>query len=448
MEDGEHTADALSDQPLGLAEAVRFQRDLYLYWQVAHTTHGLALTPRGLAARPVLRRLRLVLSAAAPDTPRTTLRSDTTERDDPQLYFLRRTLARLGLLRVDAHRARLLAAPADEVARFITRPFAARVRTCTRLWLSGSWWPDDPASRAHPPRVQVPAPPRVLLARRHLIETLCGLAPGEAYAVPEDAALAPHAGRMPHPRPTARRVRLSAAGDEAPGDEATGDEATVRAALLGPLCWMGLVVPVRAAVRAPSEPAPRTVRAGEVLAALRHQASPPALREIGGRVVVETDFSIIAYPPLTAPILLTLDTCAVAVALDQVAHYRLTPASVAAAVRAGITAAAIATRLEDLAGAGVPANVRVTLADWERHGERLRLSPSVVVLEVRAPALLDTLLADRAAAPWIERRLSPSAALVREEHVARLRTWLLRQGELPAVTSYGSHRGGSDAAPS
>ncbi|MGZ3675957.1 MAG: hypothetical protein ACXVCO_16760, partial [Ktedonobacterales bacterium] len=49
--------------------------------------------------------------------------------------------------------------------------------------------------------------------------------------------------------------------------------------------------------------------------------------------------------------------------------------------------------------------------------------------------LLDALLADRAAARWIERRLTPTTALLTEEAVAATRAWLLRRGELPASLS-------------
>ncbi len=63
----------------------------------------------------------------------------------------------------------------------------------------------------------------------------------------------------------------------------------------------------------------------------------------------------------------------------------------------------------------------MTLADWERQNERVQLAPDVTVLEVREPAILDRLLADPAARAWVERRLTPTAALLVPAHAPRVR---------------------------
>jgi hypothetical protein len=89
-------------------------------------------------------------------------------------------------------------------------------------------------------------------------------------------------------------------------------------------------------------------------------------------------------------------------------------------------------RLEALSGTPLPANVRASLGDWERHVARLRLAPNVCVVETRTAELMDALLAERAAREWVERRLTPTAALLVPERVAQVRGWLLRRGELPA----------------
>jgi len=157
------------------------------------------------------------------------------------------------------------------------------------------------------------------------------------------------------------------------------------------------------------------------------------LDERAGRVIVQPNLAVVTYPPLTAPILFTLDTCAEVTALEMVARYQLTREAFARARRFGWNAAEVAARLEALTSTPLPTNVRVTLADWERHIERVRLTPNVCVLEVREAAVLDALLADGSTSTWIVRRLTPTAALLRHDAVEAVRAWLLKRGELPAV---------------
>ena len=101
------------------------------------------------------------------------------------------------------------------------------------------------------------------------------------------------------------------------------------------------------------------------------------------------NLTLVAYAPLTAPALLALDTCAERQALETTARYTLTRAAFA---RAGWGADATAERLHALTGAALPQNVRATLADWERHVERLRLTRDARVLTVEDAAVLDALL--------------------------------------------------------
>ena len=199
---------------------------------------------------------------------------------------------------------------------------------------------------------------------------------------------------------------------------------------------------------AENDPAGEARLAGLQLAALRRQPATPisqaevqaeddeaaALVEQHGRIVAQADLTLIAYPPLTAPALHTLDSCAERDALDQTARYRLTRAALAAARSCQQWQAAdVAARLEVLTGTTLPTNVRVTLGDWERHVERLRLTPDVSILTVEDAALLDALLADRATAAWVERRLAPTVALLAPDALPHARRWLLKRGHLPAV---------------
>ena len=421
MQEGEEMPQG---EGIALAEAVRFQRDLYLYWRVAHALGGLPLTTRRFVARPAVRRIRVRLRACAPGaSAMLNVEEDAAEGVDLRLFYLRRLLERLGLLRVSEDGTRLLAGDEREMARYLAHPLAERLRICARLWVAGGWWPDHPDAEGEPPRVLAPAPPRLALMRRHLLEALATRALGEQVAVP----LAPLTSTtLARTRP--RAARLGSAPRRARVAEGVeGESATWRAALLGPLAWMGFVER--------EQPQTHECRVGVAVAALQPDTEWAAalLPETPGRVLVQANLDVVAYPPLTAPALLTLDTAAEEVALDTLARYRLTRAALMRGAQGNGRAALVAARLEALTGAPLPPNVRTTLDDWARFGERVRLAEQVDILEVRAPALLDALLADRAAGGWVERRLTPTVALLRQDAVLLVRGWLLRRGELPAL---------------
>ena len=411
----------------GLPEAVRFQRDLYIYWSSVAAAGGAALTSRGYVARPALRRLREDLDTGAPaaqveETPD----GDAAEADLPRLLFLRRTLERLGLLRVSGMDAaqRLDAAETRMMARYLARPLAERSRLLVRLWTGGAWWPDRLDPRAGLPGLLAPAAPRIAIARRRLIEEIATLAPGAIVPAPQ--AWRPARASLAHGRAARRRTSLRPVGRATtpPGDE------VAPAALAGPLTWLGAVV--------------WDERAGEWRAGLpgdalhdeRARGDAPegsTLVEESGRVVAQSDLSVIAYPPFTAPELLTLDLCASRESLSQTARYRLTRAAFSGARDFGWDAAEVARRLERLIGAAPPASLRKTLQDWERLASRLRLEEGVTLLEVATSETLDALLADRASVGWGIHRLTPTAATIAPDAAPRIRTWLLRHGRLPAV---------------
>jgi hypothetical protein len=396
------------------SEAARFQRDLYLYVRAAREVDGLPLTARGYVTRPVLRRVRATLRAA--DGRVTEADADLPEVEDERLFFLRRLLERLSLLGVGetTERAtqRLIAAPADQIAAFFARPPAERLRQCARVWVAGGWWPDAPDARAAVPGVMTPAAPRVALARRRLIEALAGMRPGETGAIPD----APASGR-PAPQSQRTRTRKRIHPPQTDGE-------SVRAALVGPLAWLGFV--------RFSDEWPATYMTEAACGSLAPSADAE-VPENHGRVTIQPDLSIVAYPPLVAPLLVALDRYAVLERLDRVARYKLSRAAPARSGRGSWDAGALARGLERLTEAPLPDNIRVTLRDWQRQGERLHAVENATVLDVDDAALVDALLADRAAQSWIERRLSARAALLAPGHVADVRAWLLRHGELPAA---------------
>lgn len=392
---------------------VAFQRDLYLYWWAAREQGELMLTSRGFLARSTLRRLRLEWPVSD---------DDRTEGDDPRRYYLRRLLERLGLLRAPsgpsgtAGNGTLIAADSATMARYLAHPLAERLRICTRLWVAGGWWSDGKPSSASS-SLHTPAQPRIALARRRLIEMLAALEPDSPVEISGVPTTADHGPRIIGATAARRKPRNIA--------EERND--AMRSALVGPLQWMGLV-----AKRGDTASGSQRLVVTSAVLALRADASDAILRETSGRVVIQPNLDIVAYQPLVAPTLFTLDICATRGSLERVAHYRLTKDSVTRAQQNGWTDEEIADRLEALSGSPLPGNVRVRLGDWTRAANRIRLTPDATLLTT-TPALLDALLTDRHTQAWVIRRLEPALALVRTDEIEAVRRWLLARGELPAV---------------
>ena len=440
--DSAHDSNGLND----LDAASAFQRDLYLYWWAARDLGDLTLTSRGMLTRATMRRLRAQWPVSD---------DDRAEADDPRRYFLRRLLERLGLLHAPAEstestgrsetkgrpEARLVAADPAMMARYLAHPLSERLRICVRLWVAGGWWPDgkpgDVSTGPHPLRtlhaLHTPAPPRVALARRRLVETLAALEPGRLVEMPGGASLAAFGPRIVGA--TAQTGRAARSGSHRkPRDIAEERNRVMRAALAGPLRWLGLVIPAKTeATDAPGERRLIVSRAALALRNAPDDVAIDAIAEAPGRVIVQPNLDTLAYPPLTASTLFTLDACATRGALDRVAHYRLTKAGVTRAQQQGWSEEELARRLETLTRQPLPGAVRVRLGDWTRAATRIRLTPRATLLATATPAILDALLADRANREWIVRCLGPTLALIPTEEIEAARRWLLAHGELPAV---------------
>ncbi|HET9980132.1 MAG TPA: helicase-associated domain-containing protein [Ktedonobacterales bacterium] len=417
-----------------LDAAIAFQRDLYLYWWAARELGELTLTSRGMVARATLRRLRTQWPVSD---------DDRAEGDDLRRYFLRRLLERLGLLRAITNpmepsetkgraEGRLIAADPAMMARFLAHPLAERLRICVRLWVAGGWWADGkPGDASTGPRslhaLLTPAQPRVALARRRLVETLAALEPGRPVETPGGASLAAFGPRIIGA--TAQTGRT--ARQRKPRDIAEERNQVMRAALMGPLRWLGLAL--RDEESASDAPGEVRLIVSRAALALRNEPDDAAIPETPGRVIIQPNLDALAYPPLTAPTLFTLDSCATRGALERVAHYHLTKSDVTRAHQQGWSDEELARRLEALTGQPLPGGVRVRLGDWARAADRIRLTPRATLLSTATPAVLDALLAARAAREWIVRRLGPTLALIPAEEIEAVRRWLLARGELPAI---------------
>jgi hypothetical protein len=418
-----------------LAEAARFQRDLYLYWAGALEMGAIPLTTRGLVTRPALRRLVASLDAGATALTHEDM-SDAPEQERPRTLFLRRALERLHLLRLagEADARRLEPAETRLMARYLDHALAERVAGLARLWASGGWWPDHPQS-GELPGLQLDATPRLARARRRALTLIASTAPGAAIELAETPPALERLGQSTR-RQKPLKVASRRQARQAQMAQLAGGDETLMAALAGPLAWLGL---------AHWDEARGVWVAGLLAQALRPAGAASAndamgLAEAHGRVVAQSDLTLIAYPPFTAPTLFTLDLLAVRESLNQTARYRLGRQAFARARMLGWDAAQAVARLERLTGTELPAPACAALADWERSASRLRLTEDAILLETPSAQTLDALLADRVGAAWVLRRLTPTAALLYSESAAQARAWLLRRGHLPAMIEVAQSR--------
>lgn len=158
--------------------------------------------------------------------------------------------------------------------------------------------------------------------------------------------------------------------------------------------------------------------------------APVATAAAGGTsLVVQPSFEVLVLDALAHFDLLTqLDAFADAQSLDRAAIYRLTRPALVRGLEAGWTEERIVALLERESGGPLPQNVRHTLQDWAREFERIHLRRDATLLEAPDAALLDRWFADPAIAPLLDRRLSPTAVLVRAGDAAALEAALQRRG--------------------
>ena len=153
------------------------------------------------------------------------------------------------------------------MTRFLAHPLAERLRICTRLWVAGGWWPDGNPTRVTT-GLHTPIQPRIALARRRLIELLAALEPGSPVELPGVRFVENHAPRI-----------IGATTRRKPRDIADERNETMRAALAGPLQWMGLVVK-----RDTDGSGERRIVASPGVLALHNEPDDAKVREAPGRV--------------------------------------------------------------------------------------------------------------------------------------------------------------------
>ncbi len=442
--------------PGDIGEGVRaFQRTLYLYWShVAAMREGLQLVNSGLLSRSVLRQVVELLG------PKGQIEQIRTEQDIPRLLFIRLLLMKLGLLQ--ERKGILHVAPAEA---FFSLPVIERARRCYRLWQETPFWNELlylPEVIVRPgPEPLDPAHEEVMRARQVVVERVLyeqvGVRREIAAFVARTKLYAPY---LLFPRQYGARADRYSQGSNPYGWDfrlrrgwLTHREGWhmveggfIRAVVLGPLYWLGLVD-----VNNEHNALTFSLAPG---ASLVTSDTPPVIEEIPwGRLIVQPNFELVALAPVSESLLIKLDRFAERVGLEHIAQYRLTRASVTRAIQMGLHTDAIQQVLEEASGSGgnggngsnggsraeIPQNVQYSLVEWERQARRIELWQGATVLEVDDASMLDMLLASEDTRSLLGRRLSPTLAVVAPHQLAAVQEVLWRRDYLPALTPAPEH---------
>ena len=446
------------------------QRDLYLVWSASRET-PLQLTNAGLLRVSDLKRIAGQLLMAED------IAKGTKESDYRRIFFLRRLATELNVLDFNAP-ANLLEAPASP--NFISQAPPQRVRLSFQCWRDGDWWNELLAtmgSSTTPSNALLvaPAPAGVASARRVVLETLARLAqqaereqrtPAAWVAVDDindylrernDEFLVDRATAEQRARGYGYRYSYSYSSLYSPyeynslgwnwagyqNNEEAGwngvERVFLRTVLTEGLYWLGLVdLGYPAPVTVESSAAPPdlvAVRLTDMGRWLLLDGPQPEVPEEGGRVVVQPNFRIFAFDPISDAVLARLDGFASRQNAERAIEYELSRDSVYGAQQTGQSGAQIRAWLEQVTGAPLPQNVARSMEEWQAAFERITVRNRVGWLEAATPDLIDALLDDPRWKRAIIKRATPTGIIVRADKVANLEQALLAAGELPARNS-------------
>jgi hypothetical protein len=152
-------------------------------------------------------------------------------------------------------------------------------------------------------------------------------------------------------------------------------------------------------------------------------------------VIVQPDFTITAFDPVTDAVLFDLDQFAERTVAERAIQLRLTQKSVYAGQLRGWDAPRIQSYLETLTGQPLPGNIARTLQEWQVWHERIRVRPKVTILHASSPEELARLNAIPELAPWlIDRPADELAVIPKNKKPEELYRLLLHHQRLPLLS--------------
>jgi len=392
----------MTDAPLPQlleSSARAFQRDIYFYWSTARA-HPLSLTKEG---RLYQRDLRLINSALVEQHEI----ADRNELDVPRLIFMRLLLTQLKLLHTldgEVH------AVPDPTLFAIESP--ERVRRTFIQWRDGTFWNEllsvpDLTIRGIDSRLDR-VPDQVSEARRTVLIQIADLhrtrppdtnwtsitrllehirsqeyeflLPREYLAV--QSGYLRYQSYLSHASPYISYGNamgwsfLPPVQDEADGWDLV-EAGFVRSILVEPMYWMGLLD------IGLLDGLPTAYRLTPIGAWVLDAGPKVDLPQDGGRVVVQPNFELFAFDPISDLVLAKLDEFAERVQAERAIKYRLTRQSVYNAQKHGWSAVQIVNALEEMSRVDdaapvqesrpLPQNVVRTLQEWQSLHERITI---------------------------------------------------------------------------
>jgi len=405
-----------------------------------------------------------------------TFNSGNKESDFRRIFFLRRLLMALGLLSSSAVSDRnLLTVVLD--APFWQAEGAARVQSSFQTWRDGAWWNElwatyEPGSTRANGGLADFAPPAVVKARRKVLDVLALLARrelarggdnagwisldsitdylhdrDEEFLVERETAERMYGGYYySSVRPTSSPYQYNALGwgwDQYGNDADAGWERVeavfIRAVLTEGLYWLGLLdLGYLTPVTPTGGGAPdglAAVRLTDMGRWLLLDGEPPVIPAETGRVVVQPNFHVFAFDPISDAVLARLDSFATRLKAERAVEYEITSESIYRAQQSGQQVEEIVQWLERATGAPLPQNVGRSLTEWQANFERIVFRPRVGWLQTETPELADALLADPALRQAIIKRVGPTSLLLHADKVEAVERALLAAGELPIRTA-------------
>lgn len=445
------------------------QRDLYLVWSAAREA-PLRLTNVGLLRVGDLKRLAGQLLVSE------TVGKGDKEDDFRRVLFLRKLATALETIQLDVPVNQLTGQPAPA---FIAQPPPERVRRSFQRWRDGLWWNElwatwKPSGYVSTNNlIAYDSSPRVASARRSVLNVLAtlvrraeqkqgSLAPWIALEEISqtlreqngefllDRSLAEQRGSYgrysnytisiysPYEYNDLGWTWASYRGNEKAGWEGV-ERVFIQTVLTEGLYWLGLVdLGYATGVTPQGGAAPAglvAVRLTDMGRWLLLDGPPPEIPEESGRVVVQPNFRIFAFDPISDTVLARLDSFANRQNAERAIEYELTRETLYRAQQAGQSAGQIQGWLEQVTGAPLPQNVARSLAEWQAAFERIIVHKRVGWLEAAEPALIDSMLKDPRWGKAIVKRVSPTGLIVRADRIDELEQALLALGELPARNS-------------
>jgi len=382
------------------------------------------LTQAGLVQKRVLRSINQQLL-----TPDLSLESAPKESDVPRLHFIRLLLQELGLL-IQEHDELRTTGQRNQIPQFWQQSLVERTKTCLQALLSMRNWNeltslnlssfDLDLLKARSTLLEQLRllPPHTWLSADHFLRRLNIVAPRLLFHASATHSTTSHNAGRGHVK--LQNSRLA---------EIKG--AFVGGALSGPLHWLGIV---DSSIDEDRLLAFRINASGARALGMEPASEDESMGE--ARLIVQPNFRIFALGPVPEVTLARLEMFADRVKADRSAfEYALSRETVYRAQQDNLSVADILAFLEHNSSVPLPENVLRTLQEWLAQHERIVFHRAVSLCQTAKPQLLERLWDDSTLRIHLERRLTPTVAIVRKRRLAALQEALLKRKVLPALSS-------------